>query len=260
MSPRTEEPHGKAAPPDRLVVKWPTPTEEALGTARVAGALVDRRIAEPAQIAIVAPNRLWAANLKGACESCGVKASLCIPQPALAAKLPPVPETDLKGLSLVRHLGWAKMPRMEHTILHVQGGEGAEELFALVREQLLRPTVPAFAEHIPIVLPDFPALSADYVFMVGCVRGLVPATGETETARAAFARIVAAGSKRTIASYFVKAPIELAEAASLAYQRQKTENGKRLAMLQPSPFLEEAGIWRPTTTGGQALLRTYGLN
>lgn len=260
MAQETDTPQGKAAPASRLVVKWQTPTDEALGMVRVAGALVSRRIAEPAQVAIVAPTRLWANNLKAACDSCGVKASLCIPHRALAEQLPPVPEnTGLKGLSLVRRLGWVRDPRMAHALLHVQGSESADEVYALVKEQLARPTVPHYTEYIPIVLSDFDDLSFDYLFMVACVKGLVPAQ-ESRESRERFAKTVASGRKRTCASYFVKAPLEMAQATGLHYARVKSENGQRMAMAQPSPYLEEAGIWRPTTTGGQALLRTYGLN
>lgn len=249
-----------AKPPTHLIVKWKTPTDEALGIAQVAGAIVDRRIAEPGRVAIVVPNRLWAANLKAACTHCGVKATLCVPQPELARSIGNPPETDLKGFSLVRHLQWGTDPRMAHALLHVQGFESATELFGIVKEQLARPTVPAFTEHIPIVLQDYPEVDADYLFAVGCVRGLVPQGVGTPAAERAFVQMVAAPRERTCISYFTKAPYELAESAGIYSARQKTEDGERVAMTQPSPYLEAAGSWRPTTTGGQALLRTYGLN
>lgn len=251
---------GCAKPPDHLIVKWKTPTDEAIGIAQVAGALVERRIAEPGRIAIMVPNRLWAANLQAACKSCGARATLCVPHPELARSLGDPPETDLKGFSLVRHLQWGTDPRLAHALLHVQGFESASEVFAIVKEQLERPTVPAFTEHIPIVLQDYPSVDADYLFAVACVRGLVPHGEGTDESKRAFAGMVSERRERTFISYFTKAPLELAEAAGIYSARRKTEDGKPVAMTQPSPYLEAAGIWRPTTTGGQALLRTYGLN
>lgn len=260
MEARTDKTRATVKPPDLMVVKWQTPTDEALGIARVAGALVDRRIAEAGRIAIMVPNRLWASNLKAACDSCGVRATPCIPHPELARAIGEPPRTDLKGFSLVRHLKWGSDPRMAHALSHIQGSESASEVFDIVKAQLSNPTLPAFATEIPIVLHDYPATDTDYLFMVGCVKGLVPEGEGTPESREAFARLVGANRTRTCISYFVKAPRKLAEVAGIASARCKTEDGQQVAMTQPSPYLEEAGIWRPTTTGGQALLRTYGLN
>ena len=250
---------------ERLVVKWADPTEEALGTAMLAGALVDRRIAHPGQMALVAPNRIWALNLQRACESRKVAASLCIPQPgaigeddraALAAG-----EADrLRGASLVRRLGWDARPELAHALLHLQGDEGPERLLAIVEEQCARPTLPAHPQHIPIRLLESEVPETDYLFVVGCVDGLVPAGEPDAPRRAAFAAAIAAGRRRSTASYFSKAPLQLAEQARLRFSRIKVENGASMAMVKPSPYLAEAGIWRPSTTGGQALLRKYGLN
>ena len=256
----------EGAEPERLFVKWATPADEAVGTAKLAGALVDRRVAKPARIAIAAPNRTWAVNLLRACASVGVRASLCIPRTCeLEDELPDEAE-GLRGFSLAHRLGWDKRPELAHALLHVEGDEDFAALRALVRGQLAEPTVPDHTPAVPVMLMDDLRSQPDYLFIAGCVNGLVPTAaaleddGLLDRERAAFTEALSAGRVRTTLSCFVKAPAELAEHEGLSCTRFKMEDGRRLAMTQPTLFLTEAGAVRPTTTGGQALLRTYGLN
>lgn len=265
--------------PERIIVKWAAPADEVLGMAKLAGALVDGKIARPESVAIAVPNRVWAANALSACASLGVKACSCIPQPedgrvgAVLAKLTAAARegSALRGLTLARKAGADEIPELACALSHMDGTEDAARLAELVRRQCAHPTVPPGSTWIPVVLMQDAACGADYLLMVGCVDGLMPGPAafegcarEREAAlerdRAVFAAAVASGSVRTVVSYFARMPEEAARSLGVRYARTVTVDGVRLAVTRPCRFMSETGSLRPTTTGGQALLRSYGLN
>ena len=256
----------KQTGPERVFVKWATPTEEATGIAKLAGALIDRSLGQPGDVAVVAPNRMWATNLLRACEACKVAASLCMPQretPAVSRALARLDQEggELRGRSLARRTGLDALSECAHALLHIEGDETAEELGLLVRAQLARPTVPEKTPCVPIVLAGCMPSAFRYVFVAGCVNGLVPSSAALDEAqgegphtalereRALFDAAVDAGETRTTISCFTKAPLEFARQTRIRYSRTKTENGEAVAMVQPSMFLSEAGQQR-----------TWGLN
>jgi hypothetical protein len=112
----------------------------------------------------------------------------------------------------------------------------------------------------------------DQVFMVACVDGLIPGPAAfddsdprsrseaMERDRAAFTASCDAARRRTFLSCFTRMDESMAKSIHARYTRTKMEGGRRMAMVRPSLFIEEEGMERPTTLGGQALLRRYGLN
>lgn len=289
----------KPMTPEYLFVKWATPTEEAVSTVKLAGAYCQRRIATPQNVCIVVPNRIWATNIQRAAKGLNISVSLCIPQPEtpqITQALDALAEYEnegLQGLSLVHRAGLDAIPELAHALSHVQGTETASELCTLIRQQLKDPHVAHLCTSIPVVLLGQKNIAFDYLFVVGCVEGLispapasvpVPTPGSTPApapvpasapapaqdtthdntkdnqAQKAFAEALESAGKRATISYFVKIPAELAEKLNLQVLRYKTENGTKMAMVGPSRFITEQGHMRPTTTGGQTLLRAYGLN
>lgn len=263
--------------PDRVFVKWSTPAEEALSTVRLAYALAERRIAAPENISIAVPNRAWAQNVMRAAQSLGHQLVSCIPQHLSSAaeqalaQLEELSNESLQGRSLVHRTGLGRMPEFATGLLHVEGSENAEELAVLLRNQANKPSVPENCARVALALASNVPASTQYLFAIACVNGLVPraAAFEAESAtreqvlsedREQFRALLATNTQRTFVSYFVKAPAKLAESAGLQVMRYKTENEKRYAMVAPSTFITETRSQRPSTTGGQALLRMYGLN
>ena len=122
-----------------LVVKWATPAEEALGMAKLAGAMVERRIAQPSEVAIVAPNAAWAENLLTACRMANVRATRLWPvEPGQAGRAVLAELDDLaanggpdapRGRTLIHRVGADAVPEFAHALLHLQGDEsdGAAE-------------------------------------------------------------------------------------------------------------------------------------
>lgn len=263
--------------PDRIFVKWSTPAEEALSTVRLAYALVERRIAAPGTVTIAVPNRAWAQNVMRAAHNLGHQLVSCIPQsisPAgeqALAQLEALSHEGLQGRSLVHRAGLEDIPEFATGLLHMEGSESAEELAQLLRNQANTPSVPQNCAYVALALARNVPPTTNYLFAIACVNGLVPraaaleaesATGEQTLAedRKQFRALLNTNTQRTFVSYFVKAPARLAENAGLHVVRYKMENEERYAMVAPSIFITETRSQRPSTTGGQALLRMYGLN
>lgn len=128
------------------------------------------------------------------------------------------------------------------------------------------------AEAIPIRHYRAVEKPFDRVFLVGCVEGLMipPLEAEShddakqaqeeEACRASFFHAISQARSRAVVSSFVKIDADIAQQAGIRFTRRKTEQGKRIALCSPSRLLDEAGSQRPATIGGQALLRTHGLN
>ena len=294
------------ATPERLLVKWQTPADEALGTALLAHAFVERGLAPADRICIAAPNMNWAHQMRRACDAVGQQTCPCIARHRLdrdaaevLAKLDMIahPGDDAakdawcayghtcedadsfieayaasRGFTLVRAVGLEGRDAFKAALLHVQGDEDAEQLHRLVVGQLAEPTLPVGAPYVAVSLYDRLPAKVEYLFLVGCVDGLIPgpAAYEADTqasrdaacdaARDAFMRAYKAAEVRTVVSSFMNAEVGLAEAAHIRSSRKRVDAGREYAVCRPSPFLTELRTDRPTTTGGQTLLRAYGLN
>lgn len=288
------------------IVKWKSPAEEIMGAAKVAGKLIERKLARREDICVAVPNRNWAAQAHRGFQTAEVDCTVCMPVPRLSAAehaalaaLDALAQPDgdagraqwqkcgrsleeldgivaehqtTRGFALVRVLGIDALPAFEHGRLHVRGTETAAQLANVLRTQLVRPTMPHHTVRTPImgyrsVVGDF-----DYVFLIGCVDGLIPGPAAFEaeeedareralqTSREAFLRMTTRGEKRTIVSYFSAIDERIASAAHIRYRRTRHSHGETLAMCSPTMFLNEAGAQRPTTIGGQTFLREFDVN
>lgn len=176
---------------------------------------------------------------------------------------------DAKASALVRMAGLRQFPELRHGLLHVCGDESASEMFAILQGQLDRPTMPDGVEAASIV--PFTHVNDQYaqMFVLGCVEGLLPGAtaaedakelAPTETERTAFLELGKHVTKRLYYSGFATANAQFAERAGIHFVRTKMEEGTRMAMCRPTPFFASFGHERPSTLGGQALLRKYQLN
>ncbi len=189
-----------------------------------------------------------------------------------------------RAAALVRLCDLASCPELSHGLLHVCGDESAQALLDILNAQLAHPTSPDGLEVVSIV--PLTHLSQVYaqVFVIGCVDGLLPAgdaAGTPDAAKQADARGIAGdsgadtayasaeeaflaaprhASKRLYYSGFAKAEVEFARRAHLRFSRVKREGDRELAMCRISPCFADFGAARPSTLGGQALLRKYQLN
>ena len=255
-------------------VKWHDPTDEIANLVRfVAGMLASQRV-EPRDIAFVAPNYNWAAQIKQACDVCKISATLCLPVMRMTdaeldafAKLKAYAqgpaETAPKGMSLVHGLGLDKMSAFSHALLHTDGLEDAAALWRIVNEQIKHPTMPRLMETMPIMLTGALEGSYEMVVMAACVDGLLPSGTDAEALeqqRQAFIRALQAARKRLIISSFTRVDAAIATAAHIPAARYKTEHATKVAMVSPSRFLAELGAECPSTVGGQTFLREHNLN
>ncbi len=277
---------------ESMFVKWETPEEELASTARLAEAFTHRHIDEANDLAIAVPNMAWAVQARRACAAAGLPASIRTPRTHLGAStrsrlalLEAIANPDdarlrqqwvaagraaseldalvarygsSRASALIRLCDLASCPELEHGLLHVCGDEDAAQLIATLDEQLECPTSPEGLQVASIVLLS--NLSATYaqLFVVGCVEGLLD-DGD-EGARQAFLGAAEHATKRLYYSGFAKADLALAREAHLAYARTRREGEREMALCRISPLFAEFGAARPSTLGGQVLLRTYQLN
>ncbi len=175
-----------------------------------------------------------------------------------------------RAQALIRLTDLRSCPELSHALLHVCGDESASELFDIVCEQLEHPTQPE-GLHVVSIVP-YTHLQGSYsqVFMVGCVEGLIPGAdteGESEAAHTArkqaeeaFLGAASHATKRLYFSGFAKADAQFARANHIAFTRTKREGDREVALCRISPLFGLFGSARPSTLGGQVLLRTYKLN
>lgn len=288
------------------IVKWKSPAEEIMGAAQVVGKLIERKLAQREDICIAVPNRNWALQAHRGMQAAEVSSTVCVPVPRLSAAehaalaaLDALAQPDgdagraqwqkcgrsleeldgilaehrnTRGFALVRVLGIDALPAFEHGRLHVRGTETAAELARILRTQLVRPTMPHHTIRTPIMHYRAVAGDFDYVFLIGCVDGLIPGPPAFEaddedarerakqTSRDAFLGMTTRGAKRTIVSYFSAIDERIADSAHIRYRRARHSHGETLAMCSPTMFLNEAGAQRPTTIGGQTFLREFDVN
>lgn len=184
-------------------------------------------------------------------------------------------ERDAKrrGFALMRAVGAEKLPEFADMYRLISGDETAPELFTLVYREL---TSPHFSpdEHCLrfISLDRLCGLSADNLIVLGCVNGFLPRRDAFEvvstddardrlmnTGRRELASALAKAEKRAVLSFFAKADLELAEKTKMQVARVRSEDGKRVALLRPSCFIDELAEANPGTTGGQQFLAERGL-
>lgn len=289
-----------------VLAKWKTPAEELIGLAKLAGAFVDRELAEPRRICLVAPNRTWGTQLARACSKVGTRATLCMPATRMSEQARHVLATidiiaspeDKRALTawrenggtaeearelaatyehadaftLMHMTGIRNHPEFEHGLTQIIGDETPGEFARIIHEQLIRPTIADDCEEIPIVHWLRARGDFEYVLFASCVNGLVPGPQalaatpteardeELQHSERAFERVIGLARSRAIVSYFTRIEKDTAERARIPFARAKHEGPKLYAMVQPTPFLSSWGLDRPSTIGGQSLMRTYGLN
>lgn len=179
---------------------------------------------------------------------------------------------DRKGYALLHAIGAEGLHEFELVEQVMQGDETATQLFALARESFDAPVLPV-EEHVLHIATyrTLAGLSYDNVFVFACIDGFMPqrnafeivSTNEERTAvmeeeRHAFYRTCSTASKRLVVSYFSKAELELAERSKMQVTRVRAEGDKRMALVRPSTFIEQAQAARPSTVGGQGLLASLG--
>lgn len=176
---------------------------------------------------------------------------------------------NAKASTLVRVAELRKCPELRHALLHVCGDESAAETYRIIAEQLDNPT-PAEGVEAAAIIP-FTHVKGSYeqMWMIGCVEGLLPAAGAentddeaamSEAEYAAFAHLADHVNKRLYYSGFATAEVSFARSAQLHFVRTKQQAGQQIAICRPTPFFSKFGHERPSTLGGQALLRKYQLN
>lgn len=179
---------------------------------------------------------------------------------------------SVKGFSLLNVAHLKNFHEFDHALLHINGDEGATQMFDIVSAQLACPTIPEHTSAVSIEHMLYAHNPADLVILVACVDGFVPGAAAyaaaTDQARAqavstwreAFNKCAGLGTQKTYISLFTRAEEALAKQAHFQIARTKMQNGQRVAQLRPTPFLDEWGLDAPSTCGGQALLRHLGLN
>lgn len=291
---------------ETVFVKWKSPEEELTGLAALLFALTASGAHRAENLCLAVANRNWAVQLQRACTQVDVRTSICMAPARLKddarlalAKLDAIAhpqsaeaQSTLQGLgvseeqaaklvstyagarsfALARVLGLSGMPVFANALLHVTGEEDAGGLQAVLLEQLRRPTPPADSPLSPIV--DFRHIPGtyDWVFLVGCVDGLMPSPAALEdpdlqrrgarraAEQEAFVQAPGHARRTCVFSAFSKIDAALAQQAHIHTTRTKLEHGTRMGLCAPSSFLEAFGDARPSTTGGQAFLRSYNLN
>lgn len=288
-----------------LCVKWKTPSDELLGIATLAHALVTQGVVRSDRLCLAVPNRNWAVQAQRACAHNGLETALLLApaqwdgatQRALAAlellaspgkkaqaawnvaggtseEGQRIARTGAKarGYTLAHIVGLTDAPTCAHALKHLDGEEDARELSALVIEQLTQPTLPARGSLVPIAHIRALDHVYDWVFLIGCVDGLIPAarafeapdeherSAVLEADRKAFFTAIKCARECAVVSNFTHIDAHVAQQAHIRATRYKKEHGSRLALTTPSMLLEEAGAERPSTLGGQTLLRKFNLN
>ena len=178
--------------------------------------------------------------------------------------------TKTHGYTLIKAIGLKESMALRHVVLHLRGDENAKDLYELVRTQIEHPTFPSDTETIPIVLMSHIRSCVKRIFAVGCVDGLVPAYAANmnekerhaarEAGHASFEACFSHAEDSVVISYFTRIEEHVAQMAGIVFGRTKLQDGTRLAMTRPTPYLAEWGANLPSTVGGQTLLREKGLN
>lgn len=177
-----------------------------------------------------------------------------------------------RAFTLIRLLDLRHMSEFACALQHVCGDEDATTLAEIIEQQLRCPTLPANRDITPILCYDSIEETFDWILAIGCVNGLIPGPAAFEApvandrqnaldiCRANFERISEHARIRAVISGFTQINADTAKNAHIRIARYKMQRGERLAMTTPTVFLGESQGLRPSTVGGQTLLREYNLN
>ena len=179
-----------------------------------------------------------------------------------------------RGFALARVTGAQDAPEFADIVDLMDGDEDAVQLEALARAFFADPKPRENAYQVRIVSFDkAEGLSCDIAIIAGAIDGFIPVRNAFELIqtdeerertmreqRRLFYSVVGKAKQKLMVSYSAQADLELAERTKMQVVRVRSEEGKRVAMLRPSSFLEEMGDARPGAIGGQALLCQRGLN
>lgn len=179
-----------------------------------------------------------------------------------------------RGFALLRAIGADKLFEFEALSVRMAGDETAEELYAMMSETVDDPVYPAEDVDVRVTTIDrLCGLDASRIVVLGAVNGFFPARDafevvstdeardrETVDGRRAFYAGVAKADDLLVLSHFGTADLELAERTKMKVARVRSgAHGERVALVEPSRFLDDARAERPETQSGQALLSAYQL-
>lgn len=176
---------------------------------------------------------------------------------------------DKKGFQLVRALvdeqgsaGFADL------LEPVMGDESAAELFEKLSSQILEATFDDLAQKIRIgSYRHLRGLNPKIVIMSGLIDGFMPSRNcfdaaileeererELDVYRRVFYNALTKPAEKLILSTLQKADLEMAESLKMEVRRVRMIQGKRMAMLSPSTFIDEAGDAIPGAVSGEQYL------
>ncbi len=175
------------------------------------------------------------------------------------------------GFDLLRAVGALDLIEFEPLQQRIVGDENAEQMFDLMRREIMTPTWPMNPHAIHIsTMENLSGCEYDNVFFMAAIDGFVPRQGAFEVVstdetrdrilnedRRKFLCAISKANKRLIFSFFRRSNLELAARTNMQIVRVKSEDGKRIALTRPSHYLEEAGNAAPSTIGGQAFLGKF---
>lgn len=180
-----------------------------------------------------------------------------------------------RGFALMRTVGADKLPEFANVMAQLAGDESAAQIVEMMRKGFFAPQFPD-NEHIVRIMytQNMVGLSADNIYVFGCVDGFFPSrdafevvsTPEARTKvlndeRRAFYTAISKAQQKLVVSFFSKSSLELAEKSKMQVVRVKADKEhERIALVRMSQFLTETGDAYPGTTSGQQLLAEYGLD
>lgn len=260
------------------------------------------------KIGIIAPNYTWATQMQQACKHVDSDATVCVAVPEQARVAQQVfatltllvnpadtqaSETLLRlgvtseaqknlverygsahGLTLVHGLGLDTLAPFAHALRHRTGDENATTLLKLLRRECITPTMHDLHGVIPIM--DWASLQEtyDWLFLIGCVEGLLPETVFATSAKAATKAATETATEpqrldtaetapfadalqranNVVISHFTKIDEATAQAFGVIHVRSKQEGDRRIALARSCSHIKAVLPALPTTEGGEAFL------
>lgn len=167
--------------------------------------------------------------------------------------------------ALVAESGASEFANLLETAL---GDETPEMLFRLVNEAILEPSFDESVKKVRIgSYKRLQGLTPKVVVVSALIDGFMPSRNSFDVAlmeedrekeknicRRVFYNAITKPSEQLVVSTLQKADLEIAEFMKMEVRRVRMEQGKRLAMLSPSVFIDEAGDAIPGAVSGQQYL------